>query len=62
MTRFDAHVRLSELSELQRYLSKPKKERKTKKKITKFKRIKKSYSEWHRLLIVKLRYTDIKCR
>ena len=62
MTKFDSHVRLSELSELQRYLNKPKKERKPKKKIIKFKRIKRSYSEWHRLLVLKLRYTNIKSR
>ena len=62
MTKFDSHVRLSELSELQRFLSRPKKEKKKKKNIIKFKRNKRSYSEWHRLLVVKLRYTNIKSR
>ena len=51
-------VRLSNRKELKNFLAKAAKIKEKKKKITKLRRVKRSYSDWHRLLVVKLRYKD----
>ena len=51
-------VRLSTRDELRKFLTKTKKIKKKKKKAIKLRRVKRSYSDWHRLLVVKLRYKD----
>lgn len=58
MTKFKSRVRCSSIEELKLFVTKEKKERIKKKKIVKVRRVKRSYSDWHRLLVVKLRYMD----